>query len=136
MRRHLRSYPQPSKIKYNTLCSSRLLFQSHNLLTVPCCKKLLQLSLLTFVHWVTRKIWGKKKSMQTAVTFFFPNSVELNSVSERLFVKYIVRCCSFPCETGSPLTNIRGVFVLCCAKCLWWVAVIGQMKNGGSAPNS
>lgn len=105
-----------SKMKQNMILFAHpdFFFNPTTYRHLPCCEKLLKLSLLTFVHWNTRKIVKKKKKSVRSY-FFFPNPVELNSVSERLLLNYIVRCCSFPCETGSPLPNMHGVFVPCYA---------------------
>lgn len=100
----------------------------------PCSEKLLKLNLLSFVHWITRKIFLKTNAERSYFLFLSP--VELNFVSERLFLKYIVRCCSFSCEKWSPLPNMHSVFVPCYEQRLWWVAVICQMKNEGSVPRS
>lgn len=123
-----------SKIKYYTLCSSRLLFQSYNLQTWSLQWEITKVKLTLICPLDYQENILKNQCRRSYFLFLSP--VELNFVSERLFLKYIVRCCSFSCEKWSPLPNMHSVFVPCYEQRLWWVAVICQMKNEGSVPRS
>ena len=104
-----------SKTKQNTIhCAhADFFFSPTTYRHVPCCEKLLQLSLLTFVHWITRKIWEKNQCREKLLFLSKPSRIKfcqweivskthcqmlLISMRNRSsFAKYARRVCSMLC---------------------------------------
>lgn len=104
-----------SKIKQNMIHFAHpyFFFNPTTYRHVPCCEKLLKLSLLTFVCWITRKILKKNQCSEKLLFLSKPSRIKfcqweivskiycqmlLISMRNRIsFAKYACRVCSMLC---------------------------------------
>lgn len=95
------------KTRYDPYCLSRLLFQPHWPQTLFSLRevKLARTCLLD-----NQKNTNKKQCKEELLFLSRPHRIKF---CQKLLLKYIVRCCSFACKTGSALPNMHGAFVPC-----------------------